>query len=365
MVKRVKILGAGSIGNHLAHAARALGWDVVVCDPDPGALKRMREEIYPARYSQWDDAIHLDLPDQAPKGGFDLICVGTPPDYHLTVALEALEESPKAIQIEKPLCTPGLEHASQFRQRARDADIRVFVGYDHVVGRASIQMEDMIRKRLIGEIKTLDVEFREHWGGIFRAHPWLDGPGDSYLGDWKRGGGASGEHSHALNLWQHWAHVIGAGRVQKISAMMDYVTGDGVDYDELCCLHLKTDQGISGRVVQDVITDPVKKRAWVQGTEGALEWINGHHPGKDAVIHHLPGGEDQKIIEFSKTRPDDFIQELSHIDRAMSSESHDSPLELDRGLETMLVVAAAHQSSREDRWISLKEPRTYTQEDLF
>ncbi len=30
------------------------------------------------------------------------------------------------------------------------------------------------------------------------AHPWLAGPQDSYLGFWRRGGGASGEHSHAI-----------------------------------------------------------------------------------------------------------------------------------------------------------------------
>ena len=36
-VHRVKILGAGSIGNHLAHAARVLGWEVTLCDIDPAA----------------------------------------------------------------------------------------------------------------------------------------------------------------------------------------------------------------------------------------------------------------------------------------------------------------------------------------
>jgi len=45
---KVKIFGAGSIGNHLANASRRLDWQVDVVDIDPAALKRMREEIYPA-----------------------------------------------------------------------------------------------------------------------------------------------------------------------------------------------------------------------------------------------------------------------------------------------------------------------------
>ena len=80
-----------------------------------------------------------------------------------------------------------------------------------MVGEASEKVEELIAAGGIGKIETLDVEFREFWGGIFAAHPWLDGPQDTYLGFWKRGGGASGEHSHAINLWQHIAHVAGAG----------------------------------------------------------------------------------------------------------------------------------------------------------
>jgi pyruvate/2-oxoglutarate dehydrogenase complex dihydrolipoamide dehydrogenase (E3) component len=44
---KVKIFGAGSIGNHLANASRRLDWQVDVVDIDLAALKRMREEIYP------------------------------------------------------------------------------------------------------------------------------------------------------------------------------------------------------------------------------------------------------------------------------------------------------------------------------
>ena len=36
----VKILGAGSIGNHLSNAARQLGWSVTLSDVDPAALRR-------------------------------------------------------------------------------------------------------------------------------------------------------------------------------------------------------------------------------------------------------------------------------------------------------------------------------------
>ncbi|MDH5537978.1 MAG: Gfo/Idh/MocA family oxidoreductase, partial [Rhizobacter sp.] len=219
----IKILGAGSIGNHLSNAARSLGWSVDLCDIDPSALERTRTQIYPSRYGRWDDAIRLHESKDEPRGGHDLIFIGTPPHVHLPLALRALDEKPKAILIEKPVCGPDLDGAKDLLDRAQREGVAVFVGYDHVIGRASRIAGDLALSADLGPVTTLDVEFREHWGGIFSAHPWLAGPWETYLGYWQRGGGASGEHSHAANLWQHFAHQLGAGRVVEVQATLDMV----------------------------------------------------------------------------------------------------------------------------------------------
>ena len=49
---KIKIYGAGSIGNHLANASRTLGYSVDICDIDPAALERTKTQIYPSRYGQ-------------------------------------------------------------------------------------------------------------------------------------------------------------------------------------------------------------------------------------------------------------------------------------------------------------------------
>ena len=51
----------------------------------------------------------------------------------------------------------------------------IFIGYDHVVSKACKKMTELLLNNEIGEIFTIDVEFRENWNGIFKAHPWLDG----------------------------------------------------------------------------------------------------------------------------------------------------------------------------------------------
>ncbi|QDU73689.1 Oxidoreductase family, NAD-binding Rossmann fold [Bremerella volcania] len=353
---RVKIYGAGSIGNHLANASRQLGWDVTVCDVSEAALNRMREEIYPARYGTWDPAIQLCTNDNAPQGGFDLILVGTPPEYHLPLAVQALAENPRAIMVEKPVCQPSLELAQTLCKEA--GDTKLFVGYDHVVSRAVTAGRQHLADQVLGQVHWIDVEFREHWKGIFAAHPWLSGPSDTYLGYWQRGGGASGEHSHALNLWQHLAHVCDGGRVSEVDAKMVYESHDQGTYDSQCMLNLQTEAGLVGRVVQDVVTFPPSKRAVVHGERGSLQIVIGYKPGCDAVILQV---EDVApvVAEFPKTRPDDFIQELRHIAAHLEDSAPESPISLARGLDTMLVIAAAHESDSQSCRMQLDYQRGY------
>lgn len=362
-MKKVKIYGAGSIGNHLANASRRLGWAVDICDVDAEALRRTREEIYPSRYGVWDQSIGLYSNERVPTGGYDLIIIGTPPDSHMALARQAVKERPAAILVEKPLCTPDLSGAQQLVDEANAAGVRVFVGYDHVVGKSSQLVGSLLKECKIGKLDTIDVEFREFWGGIFSAHPWLSGPSDSYLGFWQRGGGSCGEHSHAANLWQYFAHQAGAGRIVEVSAELEFVRDGSVDYDKLCLMSVRTENGLIGRVVQDVVTRPTRKWARAQGADGYLEWYCGRKPGVDSVVHALDGGVVSET-EVSKTRPDDFVQELRHIEDSLNGAAEVSPISLERGLETMMVIAAAHKSAVERCVIHIDYSKGFVPEAL-
>ncbi|MDB0016101.1 Gfo/Idh/MocA family oxidoreductase [Alphaproteobacteria bacterium] len=342
-IKNVKIYGAGSIGNHMANAARFLGAGVDVIDVDPLALERMKNDIYPSRYGSWDEEIGLYEKGFCPVRSYDLIVIGTPPDTHLDLAIEACDSSPKAILIEKPLCALDMRGLRKLREKAKKNNIRLFVGYDHVVGKASQFLGSCLKSDLVGEVLTLDVEFREHWGGIFEAHPWLSSPLDSYLGHSKLGGGASGEHSHALNFWQHISHLVGGGRIAEVDALFDFGGVQALPYDRACFMNLSCASGLIGRCVQDVITSPAKKWAMVQGTKGRLEWHCSYEPNADKVTVYRGSTKAEEKI-FKKTRPDDFIMELNHINDIMGSHDRLSPIDIQFGIQTMDVLLAAHKS---------------------
>jgi predicted dehydrogenase len=338
-LEKVKIIGAGSIGNHLANACRICDMQVDLVDNDPAALLRTREEIYPQRYGIWDHKINLYLSSEQPKSGYDIIFVGTPPDTHLKVALEAVKELPKLIVIEKPLCDLNFEELEPLIHAAKSNNIRLLVGYDHAVSKSFQYFEESIQHDK--NIMTLDVEFREYWGGIFAAHPWLDGPKDSYLGFYKRGGGALAEHSHGLHLYVYLCAALDLGEITEVTANIDYEINDDVQFDRISLINLKTDKGLIGRCVQDVVTSNVNKTVNVTSRDGS--YVLNFKKEVDSVS--LPSGQ---IIHFDKTRPDDFITEIRHIQKVFE-EDLPSPLDIKHGVKVMQIIKAAHLSAGEEQ----------------
>jgi predicted dehydrogenase len=355
----IRIVGAGSIGNHLANAARTRGWNVVLTDIDPKALERARNEIYPGRYGAWDPAITLKDSRAAAADAADVVFIGTPPDSHLRLALEALENArPKILLIEKPLAGPDLAHCDELLAAVKKMGVFCAVGYNHCLGKNTKLAEKLIVEGRIGRVLTISAQTREHWKGIFGAHPWLSGPADSYLGFSARGGGALGEHSHALNIWQHFAQLSGAGRVVEVSASIDRVTSGGVDYDRLAFVTLKTENGLVGDVIQDVVTSPANKSARLQGELGFVEWMVNAAPGQDKVAIGVEGAKTEEFM-INKTRADDFLAEIDHLADIMAGKVQSSPISLERGLDTMMAIAAAFKSHELGRRVRIDWTRGY------
>jgi predicted dehydrogenase len=147
--------------------------------------------------------------------------------------------------------------------------------------------------------------------------------------------------------------------------VLDYVDTDGCAYDRICQLHVKTESNLVGSIIQDVITEPSRKWARIQGDKGFVEWHINYRKDEDRIFFAKSGAETQQT-GFTKKRPDDFAGEIDHIDRLLSGADApvESPIYLDRGLETMLVVAASHMSARAKRPVHIDYTKGWTEKAL-
>ena len=69
--------------------------------------------------------------------------------------------------------------------------------------------------------------------------------------------------------------------------MMDMVRTEDVKYDRVCQLNVRSEKGLVGTIVQDVITEPARKVLRVQGTDGFLEWHVNYDSNNDAGLERF------------------------------------------------------------------------------
>jgi predicted dehydrogenase len=157
---------------------------------------------------------------------------------------------------------------------------------------------------------------------------------------------------------------MGMGRVAEVSAVLDFVDDKNARYDRRCKMQLTTERGLVGNIVQDVITKPAQKQIRIQGSAGFIEWHAHRTDGTDAVIY-TTSSEETKTKVIKKKRADDFIGEINHIEALLKGNTvDDSPISLERGLNTMMVVAAAHKSHAQRRIVRINYKAGYTQDAL-
>lgn len=340
----VKVIGAGSIGNHLAHGCRAQGWDVTIADLSPEALERTRDTIYPSRYGAWDPEITLASPSDVAGKSFDIVIVGTPPATHLAIASAELENTPpRLLLIEKPLSHPDGEAISDFAERAQRSATRVLVAYNQRHKPNTQKFLEVAASHGLGRLTGLHSHMLESWDGILKAHFWMSSEKDSYLAFTEQGGGALLEHSHALNLFLHFASELGQGRVTSVDASMDWVDHESGRYDREASLKLTLESGLVGKVCQDLHTWPAQKRAVAIFDNGSVTWSMGDSSDRVSLLSR--DGDKVESWDFPKTRPDDFLGEISHLKDLLAEPSRESSLDLEHGIAVMEIALAAMESS--------------------
>lgn len=306
MLRKVLILGAGSIGNHYANASSELKLKTSVFDINIEALKRMKEEIFPARYGSWNQNIELlqDIPKNIDNE--TLVILGTPPDVRKSLIHDCVNKGAEHILIEKPLSSPGEDLS--FINEILNQNISLYSGYNHPCSKAYASFKKLFDSQTINpnDIEEINVNWLESWDGPLSAHFWMNSVFDSYLGYSEKGGGAMSEHSHGLNMGITFAKDMNIDfEFESVHLKWDHSNS----YDELFRCKLLNAMQKRMTIVQDAVTAPAIKKLEVVGKDftASVEFSSS----KD-LICILQNNKEQKT-EFIKSRAEDFINNLDMI----------------------------------------------------
>ena len=333
---KARIFGAGSIGNHLANALRKLNYELEVIDIDRNALIRMKEDIYPTRYGSWDP--NIELKEEPSENVVDLEIIGTPPDTHADILLKRINQNKSRYWlVEKPFTIPSKKIINELENKIKTKMENIFVGYNHSISPAFI---DLLSDLESSEAPTkISSTWTEHWGGIFKAHPWLNGPKDSYLGFKNRGGGALMEHSHGIHLLMILFEIYKL-EIENINSTILMDKNQNYDKKTYLSFTFKGSE-IPAFYTTDVITNEVIKSINVETKNESYKVIFSSDDGtSDTYIKKNNNIEITK--KYKKNRADDFIQEMKIIDNLLKNISNEKIIKnisCEKGLKVASVCA--------------------------
>ena len=335
-MKNILIFGSGSIGNHMSNASVSLGCNVSITDKDPKALKRMKNEIYPKRYKKWNLNINQIQYKNVYniKKKFDLIIVGTPPDSHFEIFNKCKKNLIfNKILIEKPIS--NFQDHRIYDLGKTHKNLKIFCGYNHSVNFSMRYFFDIL-KNIKKQIKAVSINWKEGWDGILGAHPWLINEFDSYLGNYKKGGGSIQEHSHGIHALVCILNILKIKKFKLLDKLILYKKKGGKKYDYFSSFFIENNN-IFFKYETDLITFPPEKNIYVKFKYGYLKWICNYKKNLDAVIFK----NHNKILikTFKKTRTSEFINELDHIRKISTKRTYEnSPINIYNALNTFSII---------------------------
>lgn len=335
-MKNILIFGAGSIGNHMSNACISLGWRVFVTDKNPKALLRMKKVIYPKRYKKWNTNIaQINYKDvYSLKKIFDLIIIGTPPTSHYEIFKNCKKNLLfDKILIEKPIS--NFQDKSIFNLVKKQHNIKIFCGYNHSVNPSMSYFFDKIRENR-NKIKFVNISWREGWDGILGAHPWLKNEFDSYLGNYKEGGGAIQEHSHGIHALVCILDLLKIKKFDLLGKSVFFKKKGNKKYDYFANIFAEI-KNIFFKYETDLITFPPEKNIYIKLDNGYLKWICNFKKNTDAVI--FQDGNKYVVKNFSKTRSSEFVNELKHINKITTKKKYEiSRINIYNALNTFKII---------------------------
>ena len=337
---RTKIIGAGSVGNHITNASQKLDQETYLCDVAPEALERTKNHLYPLRYGQkLGDDVTLCHPDELVDMAFDLCVVGTPPETHMAIAIDELSSGKsKNLLIEKPLCHHDDPRLDEFLKLAKKSETKIYVGYCHNIAPSTQKMIRLIKQGVIGRVVRVDANIKESIKYILKAHPWLSTEKETYLGYFDRGGGAAYEHSHGIAFWLNLLREL---NIPVNGNILGNLMFDKSQNTEMSLLFAKNDCSFSGGVYQDFFSTPPLKKTTVIGTLGQISWAILCNKGMDIVT--VETKDEIKKYEFKKERASDFINELSFIKENLHR-NVPYGLSLQLGLDVIKMIETTYKS---------------------
>ena len=330
---KIKIIGGGSAGNHMAFALSKLKdvKQIYISDLNKDILGRSKK-IFISRYKKLNNKINYIIENNDFKSDiYDAIVVSTPPAYHKINIEKNLKKSDFFL-IEKPLCDPSSSSINYFNNLDKKYKNKTFLcGYNHRLFPSTIKLKHLIKNE---KIKFCRVSFKENITGFLRAHNWLSSINQTYLSKTNKGGGALCEHSHAINLLQ----FLMDDKIDSFRRKSFSFTKDKKNFHDTNFKGMLYSKNFIGEFEQNFETLPIEKTVELF-TNNKIFKLTYNYKNSSDCIEILNSNKIYTKEIFKKERSDDFLFEAKHLIKKIKYKNKIiSNIELKSSLLTIKII---------------------------
>jgi len=334
---KIKIIGCGSAGNHMAFAFKKIAKHITMTDTSDLVLLRSKNQIYKKRYKSWDKKIHLKNEAKDTNNYYDLIIISTPPISHSKLVKKNILKSDNFL-IEKPLCAPNKKDVNFFKKIIKKFPNKNFYcGYNHRLFPSTIMLKNILKFHK-NQFDNISVHFKENNVGFLKAHHWMKTLDDSYLSNSKEGGGALCEHSHALNLAEFF--IDNPKDLKIIDHTIKYSKNKfRKKFDTFVDIKFKAKNKLV-KICQNFETYPTEKRIEIFSKNFFAELTYNYKNNDDKIFYYNYLTNKKKYFYFRKKRSDDFLYEAQFLKNKITKKikKNDKSIDMISSINTMDLI---------------------------
>jgi predicted dehydrogenase len=317
------IVGCGSIGQrHLRNLRSLTDVEVIAFRERGRAGQPLAEAIVSRVVDSFEAGLGL---------GPDFVLISNPTSLHVPLALQAAQAG-VPLFVEKPL-SDSRSGVAELVALAAEKRLPCLVAYNLRFHPGLKLVQDLVHEGRLGRVLSLRAEVGQY------LPDWH--PGEDYrLGYSARrelGGGVVLDLSHELD----YVRAL-LGRVTRVSAMVERVSGLEIDTEDLAEVLLRFESGAVASVHLDYLARSPNRSCRIVGSEGTLEW---DYFANEVRLYEARHGEWMRLPYGPYERNQMFRAEMAHFLRCL--QGREMPLvDLAEGAATLELALAIQEAGR-------------------
>lgn len=242
------------------------------------------------------DNVVRDLNDLKKFGPLDAILICNETHKHKKSVLQAINLSPKAIFVEKPIAL-NLAEVAEIKKALKGKRIHFFVGYSRQFWKPYMAIRDIVTKKQLGKIYYMRVSCGQNLAD-WRQRDYKK----TYSARKQWGGGAVLDIIHEINF-PAWA--LGEP-IKFITSLVGKVSSLKTNAEDIAESIHETSSGAVVAIHQDCLRTPGKWSCDIVGSQASLHWDSY----SQKII--FSGNQQPKALSVADSWNNMFIREMRY-----------------------------------------------------